>query len=218
MTSKRATIKRKDGGSDVAGAPAGYSSTPGNFWDIGNYKRFVKRIDDADKLCDEFMTMFRERAEIETKYANRLTQWHEKWYKNIENSTMYATMKNATLGSLKEAADRATIHQDCYGKVHNQVIETLKRWKESHYHKQFTGIKEGKEYEDEFTRAQKQWAAAYGKVHKAKKNYHAACKTLETGESNLEMAKNDQLNEAPPEKVIYNTFVGIDFEETLQVT
>ena len=49
-----------------------YSAASDSFWDVGNFKRTVKRIDDGAKLCDEFMKLVTERAEIEAKYALKL--------------------------------------------------------------------------------------------------------------------------------------------------
>ena len=49
-----------------------------SFWDIGNYKRVVKRVDDGAKLCVEYGKMINERAEIEAKYAKRLQEWAKK--------------------------------------------------------------------------------------------------------------------------------------------
>ena len=57
----------------------------------------------------------------------------------MENGSLYATLKNAALGVLSEAQERAKIHMDCYGKLHNQVLESIKRWKNQTYHKHFLG-------------------------------------------------------------------------------
>ena len=170
---------------------AAYTVSPGNFWDIGNYSRTIKRITDNNIFCDELIKMFTERADIETKYSKRLTDWHEKWTKTLEVSCMYATMKTAALGTLKEAQDRAIIHMDCWRKIHDQAVETIKRNKETNYHKALIGLKEAKEYEEEFAKAQKPWAIAHKKVQGAKKNYHSACKQREISSQNLAAANKD---------------------------
>ncbi|XP_065646838.1 protein kinase C and casein kinase substrate in neurons protein 1 isoform X1 [Hydra vulgaris] len=170
-----------------------------NFWDIDNYQRCVKRIGESSALCDDLVKMFNERIEIEAKYGKKLDDWHEKWSKALENSCMYATTKIAALGTIKEAQDRAKVHMDCCMKMQNQVIETIKRWKESNYHHKIFGLKEAKEYEQEFAKAQKQWANAYNKIQKAKGNYHSACKNREACASLLNNAKQD--TETLPEKI-----------------
>ena len=172
-----------------------------NFWDIDNYQKCVKRIGESSALCDDLTKMFTERIEIESKYGKKLDDWHEKWSKALETSCMYATMKAAALGTLREAQDRAKVHMDCCMKLQNQVIETIKRWKESNYHHKIFGIKEAKEFEQDFSKAQKQWATAYNKIQKAKNNYHNACKNREVCSSTLNTAKQD--TEALPEKVIF---------------
>lgn len=181
---------------------AAYSVSPGNFWDIGNYSRCSKRITDSNVLLDDLIKMFSERSEIEAKYSKKLTDWHDRWSKHLELSpATYATMKTAQLGTLKEASDRAKIHVDCWSKIHNQVVETIKREKEAKYHKAFVGIKEAKELEEEFGKAQKPWAAAYAKVQRAKKNYHSACKQRDLAQSALDIGKQD--GELPMEKVYF---------------
>lgn len=201
MATRKDTAKAK-----TPSEMAAYNVSPGNFWDVGNFSRCSKRITDSNVLLDDLTKMFAERAEIEAKYSKKLTDWHTRWSKYIESSpATYATMKTAQLGTLQEASDRAKIHMDCWGKIHNQVVEAIKRQKESKYHKAFVGIKEAKELEDEYTKAQKPWAGAYTKVQKAKKNYHAACKQMESTQMAIDQAKKDA--EIPELKVRIKTFL-----------
>ena len=43
-----------------------------NFWDVNCYKTTVKRMEDGAKLCEDFMKMIGERAEIEMMYYNKM--------------------------------------------------------------------------------------------------------------------------------------------------
>ena len=53
--------------------PSTVSASSGfNFWDVNSYKRTVKRIDDGARLCDDFLKLLAERAEIEGLYAAKL--------------------------------------------------------------------------------------------------------------------------------------------------
>lgn len=175
------------------------SGTPGNFWDIGNYVRTTKRITDNNLFCDDLMKMFTERADIESKYSKKLQEWYEKWTKVLESSCMYASMKAAALGTLKEALDRSVIHMDSCKKLHSEVVESVKRNKETNYHKAFVGLKECKEYDEEFAKAQKPWATAFTKVQRVKKNFHSACKQHEIASQNLSNANKE--NEIHTDKV-----------------
>ena len=176
-----------------------YNVSQGNFWDIKNYTVCTHRINETYDLNELLISMFKERIQIEQKYSDRLGQWHQKWSKKLEESPLYGTMKTATLGTLKEANDIAKIHQDVFIKIENQVIQKIKNHLETNYHKGIMGIKETKQYDDQFASAQKQWAAAYNKVQKAKKNYHSACKHTETAVHQLNIAKKD--SEVTAEKV-----------------
>lgn len=194
MANRKSTVRKKD-----APEMATYNVSPGNFWDIGNYSRCITRIRESNELLDDLVTMFKERIAIEQKYSEKLGKWHEKWSKLMEVAPLYATMKTAVLGTLKEANDIAQIHQDSYIKVENQVIQNIKSHKEQYYHKALMGLKEAKSYEEEFAKAQKQWAGAYGKVHRSKKAFHAACKNRENATQQLNVANKD--SEVTHEKI-----------------
>ena len=182
------------GSTDVA------RTNTGLFWDIGNYRRTVKRIDEGAFTCDELVRMVSERAEIEAKYAKRLTMWEEKWRRQIENGPLYNTTKSASLGVLEEAQQRASIHMDCWAKLQNQVVESVKTWKAQNYRKNFMGgWKETKEIDDQFVKAQKPWSEAYIKVQKAKRNFHSASKAHETASQTLSAQSKD--GNVPPEKI-----------------
>eukprot|EP00794_Sanderia_malayensis_P018151 gene18151-19962_t len=183
---------RRDNNSSSSNNMAAVNSSE-SFWDIGHFKKAVKRVDDGAVVCDELLKMIAERAEIESKYARKLTAWDEKWRKQVQNGPMYATMKNAYLGVLTEAQDRARIHVDCYGKLHNQVVESVKTWKNQQYHKNFMGYwKETKELDEEFTKAQKPWGEGFNKVQRAKRNYHSACKNHEIASEALSTASKEE--------------------------
>ena len=60
--------------------PVSNETTPGsygfvsnfNFWEENCYKTTIKRMEDGVKLCEDFMKMVSERAEIEALYCNKM--------------------------------------------------------------------------------------------------------------------------------------------------
>lgn len=116
----------------VRGTPRGsdenlqYSAASDSFWDVGNFKRTVKRIDDGAKLCDEFMKLVAERAEIEAKYAFKLKAWSKKWEECIKSGPEYGTMEAAMRGTVTEAESRAETHILCRNKLMDEVHEAIK--------------------------------------------------------------------------------------------
>lgn len=169
-----------------------YSATSDSFWDVGNFKRTVKRIDDGAKLCDEFMKLVAERAEIEAKYAMKLKAWSKKWEESIRNGPEYGTMEEAMRGCAGEAESRAEIHMLCRDKLFEEVYETIKKWKNENYHKGIFQWKETKEAEEGFSRAQKPWAKRLAKVERSKKTFHNSSRNVEQA-SKLE---NDAISDS----------------------
>merc|ERR1712223_1340077 len=151
-----------------------------SFWEPGNYKRTTKRIEDGNKLCTDLMTLVSERADIEKAYARQLKQWAAKWNNIIEKGPEYGTMKAAWKAVLVESDRRCDLHnrgkEDLLLKVNSQ----LKTWQRENYHKQLLQLKEKKEMDEQFKKAQKPWSKLLVKVNKAKSDYQAACKAEKT--------------------------------------
>lgn len=79
-----------------------------SFWELGNYKRTTKRIEDGYKwvtctffncvsiftspplrLCTDLSTLIQERADIEKSYSKSLKAWSKKWSELIEKGTYH---------------------------------------------------------------------------------------------------------------------------------
>jgi len=71
------------------------------------------------------------------------------------------------------------------------VIQSIKNWQKDNYHKQMLQLKEKKEMEDQFKKAQKPWAKLLEKVDKTKNNYHLACKNEKTAVNQERNATKD---------------------------
>jgi len=55
-----------------------------SFWEIDQFRRTVKRVDDGLHMCQELSHMIAERGEIEHDYAKKLQAWSKKWNEAIE--------------------------------------------------------------------------------------------------------------------------------------
>lgn len=55
-----------------------------SFWEVGQYKRTVRRIEDGLRLCHDLMAVIKEREEIEAAYAKSLQAWSKKWSNEID--------------------------------------------------------------------------------------------------------------------------------------
>merc|ERR1719471_2495967 len=73
----------------------------------------------------------------------------------------------------------------------NEVVNSIKNWQKDNYHKQMMQLKEKKEMEDQFKKAQKPWAKLLEKVDKCKSNYHTACKNEKTAVNQERNATKD---------------------------
>uniref|UniRef100_A0A3Q3WXB5 Uncharacterized protein n=1 Tax=Mola mola TaxID=94237 RepID=A0A3Q3WXB5_MOLML len=151
--------------------------TTDSFWEIGNYKRAVKRIDDGHRLCNDLMNCIQERAKIEKSYAQQLTEWSKRWRQLIERGPQYGTVEEAWLAVMTEAEKVSELHQDVKNNLFNEDFEKVKNWQKDSYHKQMMGgFKETKEAEESFKKAQKPWAKKLKELEASKKSFHMACK------------------------------------------
>ncbi|KAG0729972.1 Protein kinase C and casein kinase substrate in neurons protein 2 [Chionoecetes opilio] len=168
-----------------------YTSTD-SFWELSNYKRTTKRIEDGNRLCDDLMKLVSERAEIEKMYAKSLKEWAKKWNNIIEKGPEYGTTEAAWKGVLMEAEHRYELHTHVKENLMNEVHSNIKQWQRDSYHKSLMGqLKEKKDIEDLFKKAQKPWAKLFEKVNKCRADYHGACKNERSAQNQERNAGGD---------------------------
>ncbi|CAG9128772.1 unnamed protein product [Plutella xylostella] len=156
-------------------------SASDSFWEPGNYKRTTRRIDDGHRLCSELQALVQERADIEKTYAKSLKGWAKKWNDLIEKGPEYGTMEAAWKGALGEAERLCELHLRVRDSLVNDVITQIKNWQKDSYHKSMINqLKERKEMDEAFKKAQKPWAKLLQKVERARQDYHMACKQERT--------------------------------------
>ncbi|XP_071512651.1 protein kinase C and casein kinase substrate in neurons protein 1 isoform X9 [Panulirus ornatus] len=167
-------------------------ATSDSFWEVGNYKRTTKRIEDGNRLCDDLMKLVSERAEIEKIYAKNLKEWAKKWNNIIEKGPEYGTTEAAWKGVLMEAEQRCDLHMRVKENLINDVHSNVKQWQRDNFHKSMMGqLKEKKDIEDMFKKAQKPWAKLLEKVNKSRADYHNACKSERSAQNQERNAGGD---------------------------
>ncbi|XP_064480797.1 protein kinase C and casein kinase substrate in neurons protein 1-like isoform X3 [Ornithodoros turicata] len=147
-----------------------------SFWEPGNYKRTTKRTEDGFRLCNDLIQLIQERADVEKSYSKGLRSWARKWADLIEKGPEYGTTEAAWKGVLLESERRSEMHTRVKDRLLNDVIAQVKSWQKENFHKSMMQLKERREMDEAFKKAQKPWAKLLARVDRAKADYHSACK------------------------------------------
>jgi len=166
-------------------------ATSDSFWEPGNYKKTIKRIDDGYKLCSDLIALITERAEIEKQYVKNLKAFSKKWNDLIEKGPEYGTTEAAWKSVLGEAERRCDVHNKVKNSLNEDIVAKIKQWQRENYHKSMMHIKEKKDMEEAFKKAQKPWVKLLQKVEKAKIEYHTACKNEKSASNQERNASGD---------------------------
>eukprot|EP00123_Amoebidium_parasiticum_P014405 comp22486_c0_seq1/m.33919 comp22486_c0_seq1/g.33919 ORF comp22486_c0_seq1/g.33919 comp22486_c0_seq1/m.33919 type:complete len:437 (-) comp22486_c0_seq1:89-1399(-) len=201
---RRSVTSGDDGTEPPVGLEEGgdEGTATGSFWDVGNFKRCIKRMEQGIASYDTYAQMLKERAQVEAAHAHALSKWADKWQKYMggEKTSEFGTLGNGFGSLFKQATEAAAVHTQVEQSLLQIVAKDLPEHKKAEYKKEFmTGYKEVKQAEKGFVKAQKPWAVLKAKVDKHQKAYHVACaaryklaQSLQTASSDSNFSEEDK--------------------------
>jgi len=148
-----------------------------SFWEVGGYKPNIRRIRNGANQLDDYTKCIKERLELEQKYGKALQAWHAKWSSHVDSNVSGSIVKDLWLNILEEGREMSKSHLEVKDRCNDELVKTLGLFRKENYHySAMRGMRESKDMDEEFEKAQRQWKKLLEKADTAKKNYHAACR------------------------------------------
>ncbi|XP_027009970.2 protein kinase C and casein kinase substrate in neurons protein 2 [Tachysurus fulvidraco] len=165
-----------------------------SFWMPGNYIHTVHRTKDSYQVCDVIVDCFKDRAQIEKRYAQQLTEWSNKWKKITDSMPMYGSLLKAWQCFFSSTEHLSFLHTSISHSLISEDGQHIRSWqKDAFKRKMFCGFRESRNLKREFGRAQKPWIKKLKKLEKARRAYHKSCQK-EQNVLNKECQIRDNVN------------------------
>eukprot|EP00056_Hartaetosiga_gracilis_P006119 m.93295 g.93295 ORF g.93295 m.93295 type:complete len:470 (+) comp12383_c0_seq1:295-1704(+) len=163
-----------------------------NFWQPNAYKQTVAKVDNGAGLLDDLSRFVLERAHIEKKYAQMLSNWSKKWNDKISRSAEdpEGSLKPAWKSLLSEANQLSVVHANNDQRLRETVQKEVTTWKKTIYQRSLRTWKVTKETHEMFHKAQKPWSKGLKASKKAKKAYFSACEAKDQAVKKLQTAQD----------------------------
>lgn len=177
-----------------------------NFWEIEGYEVVLDRCNDGNEICENLISMIKERAQVEENYSKSLVDWQNKWTEFLKKeSKEYGSAKDACQGMLDTAEKIARKHSQLQFSLIDETkspVAEIKLWMKQYYSKSHVHFKKRNEFLEQFKYAQKPWADFCEELKKAEKHYHNSVKDSRKSEKEANEAdKNPKVKDSERSKL-----------------
>ena len=175
------------------------------FCDPNQYKAAIDRCEGGYHSLDLGIDIYKRAHKLMESHSQDWHDWAKSSIRQISESKEFGHNKKAWICSVRAVEKITEANDKIAENIKTNVIEPMTSFKNENYGKSFIHVRQIKEFEKEFRKAQRTWLDCVEKINEAKQLYHEAAKKLCSAKNAEEAKKSDVSSSDEEKKKIHNS-------------